>query len=63
MSSKQNQTTGYTGKPVAFGCHSDTAEAVFLAGSFNDWDPTATPMARGNGGQWTALLEAGAGAI
>jgi 5'-AMP-activated protein kinase regulatory beta subunit len=28
----------------AFVCHSDGAQNVFLAGSFNDWDPTRTPM-------------------
>ena len=31
---------------TAFACDSDTAAAVFLAGSFNDWNPGATPMAR-----------------
>lgn len=57
MSPKQNRTTDYAAKPAVFSCHSDTAEAVFLAGSFNDWDPTATPMARGDGGDWTASLK------
>ena len=37
-------------------CHADTAIAVFLAGSFNDWSPTATPMKKANDGQWSASL-------
>lgn len=42
---------------TGFSCHSDTATAVFLAGSFNDWNPTATPMVRGAGGHWTVSLK------
>ena len=56
MSPKQNHTTDHTGHPSAFSCHSDTAKAVFLAGSFNDCDPTATPMVRGNDDYWTVSL-------
>ena len=37
-------------------CHSDTATVVFLAGSFNDWSQTATPMKKGKDGQWSASL-------
>ena len=32
---------------------SDTADAVFLAGSFNDWNPIETPMVRDEDGHWT----------
>ncbi len=33
------------------------ASAVFVAGSFNAWSPTATPMTRRNGdGKWTTSL-------
>jgi Glycogen recognition site of AMP-activated protein kinase len=32
------------------------AAAVSLAGSFNDWNPTATPMQRQNEGSWTKEL-------
>lgn len=28
------------------------ASAVFIAGSFNDWSPDATPLARGANGSW-----------
>lgn len=26
--------------------------AVFVAGTFNDWNPTAAPMTRGADGEW-----------
>ena len=30
---------------------------VHLVGEFNDWDPGATPMKRGKGGAYRAMLE------
>ena len=57
MSRKQTNTTDHIESPVVFTCHSDTAEVVFLAGSFNDWDPTGTPMLREDDGRWTASLK------
>ena len=39
-----------------FACDSDTATAVLLAGSFNGWSATATPMTRDNLGHWTVAL-------
>ncbi len=33
------------------------ASAVFLAGSFNDWDPNAMPLTKGEDGLWRAALE------
>ena len=41
---------------TVFACDSDTAMAVFLAGSFNDWSPNATPMTRDECGHWSASL-------
>jgi 1,4-alpha-glucan branching enzyme len=41
---------------TGFACDSDTATAVFLAGSFNDWSVTATPMTKGKRGHWTVSL-------
>ena len=32
-------------------------ENVFLAGEFNDWDPTATPMKPNSRGVFQAILE------
>lgn len=33
------------------------AHEVFVAGSFNDWSPTANPMARDEQGWWETELE------
>ena len=33
------------GKPVTFTLHADKGRAVYLAGEFNGWDPTAKKMA------------------
>ncbi|WGS64051.1 isoamylase early set domain-containing protein [Marinitoga aeolica] len=33
-----------------------TASKVFLAGSFNNWDPTAQPMKKVKGGLWRVVL-------
>jgi hypothetical protein len=46
---------------TVFACDSDTATTVFLAGSFNDWSPAATPMTRDRDGHWTASLPLGPG--
>ncbi|HEY5870669.1 MAG TPA: glycogen-binding domain-containing protein [Candidatus Tectomicrobia bacterium] len=35
---------------TVFACQADPATAGFLAGSFDDWRPTATPMTRDNRG-------------
>ena len=55
MSNKHKQTS--VGRPTlhdtTFSCHSDTAQAVFLPGSFNEWSLTATPMVRSRRGDWT----------
>ena len=32
------------------------AQSVALVGDFNGWDPTRTPLARRDGGVWTATL-------
>jgi 1,4-alpha-glucan branching enzyme len=42
---------------TVFVCHCDGAEGIFLAGSFNDWDPACTPMERQGDGSWKAELE------
>lgn len=40
--------------------YSGSAQSVGIAGVFNDWDPTATPMDQ-DGGVWTASLDLAAG--
>lgn len=46
-------------KPVrtTFSCSREDAREIFLAGTFNGWNPEATPMKRATGGEWTASLE------
>jgi 1,4-alpha-glucan branching enzyme len=48
-------------KPVEFALHAPQAQAVSVAGTFNDWDPGRTPMNAGSGGTWktTVWLPAG----
>jgi 1,4-alpha-glucan branching enzyme len=41
---------------TVFACDSDTATALFLAGSFNNWNSKSTPMTRDNRGHWTVSL-------
>jgi 1,4-alpha-glucan branching enzyme len=41
---------------VEFRCHAPTANAVFLAGTFNDWDYRSTPLARDADGTWSCAL-------
>ena len=31
-------------RTVVFSCHADAGASIFVAGSFNDWDPNFTPM-------------------
>ncbi|MEZ5398810.1 MAG: glycogen-binding domain-containing protein [Bryobacteraceae bacterium] len=38
-------------------CRAQDASTVFLAGTFNDWNPEATPMSRNDSGEWTVTLE------
>jgi 1,4-alpha-glucan branching enzyme len=42
---------------TVFVCQGAGAQEAFLAGSFNDWDPTCTPMERQGDGSWRAELE------
>jgi 1,4-alpha-glucan branching enzyme len=42
---------------VRFECKAEHASTVFLAGSFNGWNESATPMSRDENGIWTASLD------
>lgn len=42
---------------VRFECKSEQASAVFLAGSFNDWNESSMQMGRDENGIWNANLE------
>ncbi len=41
---------------VDFFCDAPRASAVFLAGDFNDWHPSATPMAAGRS-VWNCIMD------
>lgn len=44
-------------KSVEFSCHAPHAEAVFVAGTFNDWKPDAAPLSLdAPSGNWTVTL-------
>jgi 1,4-alpha-glucan branching enzyme len=43
-------------KPVEFSCHAPDAQAVFLAGTFNDWSADTLPLARQADGLWRAAV-------
>lgn len=40
-----------------FTCHAPKASAVFVAGTFNEWNTSATPLERDKNGTWTAKLD------
>ncbi|MDX1926173.1 MAG: hypothetical protein SFV81_06635 [Pirellulaceae bacterium] len=39
-------------KPVEVSCHAFDAQTVFVAGTFNDWRPEATPLKKESDGFW-----------
>lgn len=41
---------------VEFKCHAPEAQQVFVAGTFNEWKPDATPLVRDEAGNWRASL-------
>jgi 1,4-alpha-glucan branching enzyme len=45
------------GAAVALRCHAPDAESVYVAGTFNDWRPDATPLRALTKGLWTVELE------
>ena len=38
-------------------CHAPAAQAVFIAGTFNEWQPTALALKRGDAGDWNTTLD------
>lgn len=43
--------------PVTLSCHAGNAKEVTVAGTFNDWQPNATPMQRDKKGNWTTTVK------
>ena len=55
-------TSNKTGRParagsVDFSCRAPEANAVFVAGTFNDWRADAVPLKRESNGQWRATIQ------
>lgn len=46
---------------LAFELRAPAAQAVYLAGTFNDWSAVATPMKRDARGLWRAAVRLGPG--
>jgi 1,4-alpha-glucan branching enzyme len=44
-------------RSVTFSCFAPTAGAVFLAGTFNGWNPEATPLVKDAEGRWDVTLD------
>jgi 1,4-alpha-glucan branching enzyme len=42
--------------PQPFVLENKTAQRVAVVGDFNNWNPTATPMSRAEGGLWSAII-------
>ena len=57
MSETKASAEGITSRFQPFTCHAPDAKQVFLAGTFNDWKPDATPMVQGDTGKWTAEVD------
>lgn len=43
-------------RKVTFTCNAPNAHAVAIAGDFNQWDPSATPMSHVNPEKWQIKL-------
>lgn len=49
-------TDNHEAQGVCFEYYNPAAKAVSVAGSFNDWQPDATPMSKERGGKWTTEI-------
>ncbi|HNO78151.1 MAG TPA: glycogen-binding domain-containing protein [Phycisphaerae bacterium] len=48
-------------KETDISCTAPDAKSVFVAGTFNDWDPKATPMKQSGDGKWIARIDLASG--
>ncbi len=48
-------------KPAEFSCHAPTAQAVFVAGTFNNWNPVTLPLDQQADGHWRTVVPLPAG--
>ena len=58
MKAKTKTGFAHKKKPIAVHLefHNNNAQAVCIAGTFNDWNPTTTPMLTTGPGQWIKEL-------
>jgi 1,4-alpha-glucan branching enzyme len=54
---KRATQKGRSLRAVEISCHAPDARDVFLAGTFNGWDPSACSMKRAAQGMWRATLQ------
>jgi 1,4-alpha-glucan branching enzyme len=45
------------GKISSFTLYEPQATEVFVAGCFNDWNPSATPLEKGEAGTWSCTID------
>ena len=57
MSSRAKKGQAAKAAELRFECKAEQASAVFLAGSFNNWSESATPMISNEEGIWSASLD------
>ena len=57
MSKAGRATRAELGKTVRFLCVAPEAKSVFLGGTFNQWDSTATPMLSEQAGEWQMAID------
>ena len=54
---KRAKRQGRSLRSVEISCHAPDAQSVFLAGTFNAWDPSARPMKKATEGMWRSTLQ------
>lgn len=53
---KSQSTKGLKKKDIAFEYFAPHAQAVYVAGTFNDWKPVVSPLKKDKNGKWKATL-------
>ncbi|MCC6357399.1 MAG: glycogen-binding domain-containing protein [Phycisphaerales bacterium] len=53
---KTNKARSGEPPPTRIACYAPGARELFVAGTFNNWNPRATPMRKGLNGQWEVQL-------
>ncbi len=61
MKTKKEQKERDHLKSVEITCSAPDAQEVFVGGTFNDWDPSQTPMRKSADGIWRVMLRGPAG--